>query len=264
MFGSIVVGTDGSQHRPGGGAPGHRAGVARWAPRCYLVSAYEPVPEGRLRDERQEVPEDLQWMVNPREDVESHPRRGRRTRSRSSGVEVETFAREGDPADAILDVAEEKKRRPDRGRQQGHDRRQALPARLGAQQGLPSRALQRDDHPHHLGQASAPHRTVRRGCSSAARPPRRAGRCRSGCRSRVRRCRERWPRAWRSTSAGLGLAAQALGGHHQRGGAGHVGRRHRRALVAARAGRTGARCAREGLLEDERPARRRAGRPAAS
>ena len=34
------------------------------------------------------------------------PRRPRR--SRAAGVEVETFARQGDPADAILDVAEER------------------------------------------------------------------------------------------------------------------------------------------------------------
>ena len=37
----------------------------------HLVSAYEPVPEGRLREERQQIPEDLQWMVNPREDVDA-------------------------------------------------------------------------------------------------------------------------------------------------------------------------------------------------
>ena len=46
-------------------------------------------------------------MVNPREDVDATLERGRRRASREAGVEVETFAREGDPADAILDVAEE-------------------------------------------------------------------------------------------------------------------------------------------------------------
>ena len=34
-------------------------------------------------------------------------RGGRRAASSEAGVEVETYAREGDPADAILDVAEE-------------------------------------------------------------------------------------------------------------------------------------------------------------
>ena len=71
------------------------------------MSAYEPIPEGRLRDERQQVPEDLQWMVNPREDVEETLETGA-GKLKEQGVDVETLAREGDPADAILDVAEEK------------------------------------------------------------------------------------------------------------------------------------------------------------
>ena len=106
MFKTIVVGTDGSD-------------TAREAVRqatelaqklggnIQLVSAYEPVPEGRLREERQEVPEDLQWMVNPREDVTTTLEEvGEELQQQ--GIEVQTHAREGDPADAILDVAEEK------------------------------------------------------------------------------------------------------------------------------------------------------------
>jgi nucleotide-binding universal stress UspA family protein len=47
-------------------------------------------------------------MVNPREDVQS-VLDDEADRIRQVGVsEVETYAREGDPADAILDVAEEK------------------------------------------------------------------------------------------------------------------------------------------------------------
>ncbi len=105
MFGSIVVGTDGSATA----AEAVRQSVElarRVEAELYLVSAYEPVPEGRLRDERQDVPEDLQWMVNPREDVESTLADGAKDLS-DSGVDVQTIAREGDPADAILDVAEE-------------------------------------------------------------------------------------------------------------------------------------------------------------
>jgi nucleotide-binding universal stress UspA family protein len=75
--------------------------------KVYLVSAYEPVPKGRLRDERRQVPDDLQWMVNPRADVD-HTLEEAAAEVRAAGVEVETFAREGDPADSILDVAEEK------------------------------------------------------------------------------------------------------------------------------------------------------------
>ena len=107
MFGSIVVGTDGSSTAQEAVRQATELARALGA-KVYLVSAYEPVPEGRLRDERQQVPEDLQWMVNPREDVEQTLEDGAGT-LKESGIEVETLAREGDPADAILDVAEEKK-----------------------------------------------------------------------------------------------------------------------------------------------------------
>jgi len=106
MFGSIVVGTDGSETAQEAVNQATELASTLGA-KVYLVSAYEPVPEGRLRDERQEVPEDMQWMVNPREDVESTLKDGAE-KVESAGLEAETFAREGDPADAILDVAEEK------------------------------------------------------------------------------------------------------------------------------------------------------------
>ncbi len=69
MFGSIVVGTDGSNTAQEAVRQASELARALGA-KVYLVSAYEPVPEGRLRDERQVLPADLQWMVNPREDVE--------------------------------------------------------------------------------------------------------------------------------------------------------------------------------------------------
>jgi nucleotide-binding universal stress UspA family protein len=73
------------------------------------VSAYEPVSKQRLRHEKVEVPEDLQWMVNPREDVLALLEQARQE-GQDAGVEqVETFARQGDAADAILDVAEEQR-----------------------------------------------------------------------------------------------------------------------------------------------------------
>ena len=71
-----------------------------------LVSAYEPVPEQRLAEERRETPEDLQWAIGPREDVDATLEQAA-TIARDAGVAVEMFPRQGDPADAILDVAEE-------------------------------------------------------------------------------------------------------------------------------------------------------------
>jgi nucleotide-binding universal stress UspA family protein len=106
MIGSIVVGTDGSDTAKEAVRQATELAKALGA-RMHLVSAYEPVGEGRLREERQQVPDDLQWMVNPREDVNATLKEAA-GEIEAAGVEVETYAREGDPADAILDVAEEK------------------------------------------------------------------------------------------------------------------------------------------------------------
>ncbi|MEX2194188.1 MAG: universal stress protein [Thermoleophilaceae bacterium] len=106
MFSSLVVGTDGSDTAKEAVRQATELAKAVGGT-VHLVSAYEPVSETRLREERVQVPEDLQWMVNPREDVEatlSEAAKG----IESAGVDVSTYAREGDPADAILDVAEEK------------------------------------------------------------------------------------------------------------------------------------------------------------
>ena len=105
MFGSIVVGTDGSDTATEAVRQATELAKSVGA-RVHVVSAYEPVPEGRLRQERQDVPADLQWSINPREDVEATLRHAAEG-IEEAGVQVDTFAREGDPADAILDVAEE-------------------------------------------------------------------------------------------------------------------------------------------------------------
>jgi nucleotide-binding universal stress UspA family protein len=106
MFSSIVVGTDGSDTAKE--AVRQATSLAKdLGATLDLVSAYEPVPSGRLRQESKEAPDDLQWMVNPREDVDA-TLSDAADEAREAGIEVNTFARQGDPADAILDVAEER------------------------------------------------------------------------------------------------------------------------------------------------------------
>ena len=105
MFASIVVGTDGSESAQ----EAVRQAVelaARLGATLRIVSAYEPVPAARLREEAREVPSDLEWAINPREDVDATLREAAEA-ARDGGVDAETYARQGDPADAILDVAEE-------------------------------------------------------------------------------------------------------------------------------------------------------------
>jgi nucleotide-binding universal stress UspA family protein len=105
MFGSIVVGTDGSDTAKEAVRQATELAGAVKA-KVHLVSAYEPVSESRLRQERKDVPDDMQWTINPREDVDTTLSEAAEN-IKEQGIDVETYAREGDPADAILDVSEE-------------------------------------------------------------------------------------------------------------------------------------------------------------
>ena len=105
MFERILVGTDGSE--TAGEAVRQATELARaTGAKLDIVSAYEPVPASRLREEGGEIPGDVAYAIGPKEDVNvileaaSVP-------AREAGVEVNTHAREGDPASAILDLAEE-------------------------------------------------------------------------------------------------------------------------------------------------------------
>jgi len=107
MFSSIVVGTDGSQtaHQAVAQAVelAHRLGAT-----LHIVSAYEPGSGMRLRDESAgRVPADAQWAVHQRGDVEATLEQAA-VLARAAGVVFAVYAREGDAADAILDVAEER------------------------------------------------------------------------------------------------------------------------------------------------------------
>ena len=107
MIASIVVGTDGSETAAKAVKEAGELAVQLGAV-MEIVSAYEPVGRQRLREEARQVPEDLQWMVSAREDVDA-TLRDAASQLKDMGVkEVNVHAREGDPADAILDVAEER------------------------------------------------------------------------------------------------------------------------------------------------------------
>jgi nucleotide-binding universal stress UspA family protein len=105
MFKSIVVGTDGSDTATQ--AVLQAVDLARGVGATLeLVSAYEPVPRQRLPEERRAAPEDVQWAISPREDVDAALEAAAEL-ARRADVPVNTYARQGDPADAVLDVAEE-------------------------------------------------------------------------------------------------------------------------------------------------------------
>ena len=106
MFGRIVVGTDGSE--TASEAVRQAIELAKMSgAKLDIVSAYEPIPQQRLKDEAQEIPGDIAHAVGPREDVNLALESASGTAKQEGLGDVQTYPREGDPADAILDVAEE-------------------------------------------------------------------------------------------------------------------------------------------------------------
>ena len=107
LFKRIVVGTDGSETASEAVRQAIELAQVSEA-RLDIVAAFEPVPPSRLREEKGELPGDVQYGAGPREDV-NVTLDGAVGKAKQEGVEAEPYPREGDPADAILDVAEETK-----------------------------------------------------------------------------------------------------------------------------------------------------------
>ena len=105
MLERIVVGTDGSDTATE--AVRQAIQLARLSGgKLEIVAAFEPVPQSRQREERGEAPGDVAYSVGPREDV-NVTLEAAVGMAKQEGVEATPYPREGDPADAILDVAEE-------------------------------------------------------------------------------------------------------------------------------------------------------------
>jgi nucleotide-binding universal stress UspA family protein len=107
VFKRIVVGTDGSE--TAAEAVRQALELAKLTGATLsLVSAYQPASGRRVAAEQAEAPADVQYEIGPREDV-NLILDGAAADAKQQGVEVQTHPVEGDPADALLNVAEETK-----------------------------------------------------------------------------------------------------------------------------------------------------------
>jgi nucleotide-binding universal stress UspA family protein len=105
VFTRIVVGTDGSE--TAGEAVRQAVDLAKLAGATLsIVSAYAPIPERKVKDQQRDAPADVQYEIGPREDV-NLVLDAAAADARKEGIEVQTHPVEGDPAEAILNVAEE-------------------------------------------------------------------------------------------------------------------------------------------------------------
>jgi nucleotide-binding universal stress UspA family protein len=107
VFTRIVVGTDGSE--TAAEAVRQAVDLAKLAGATLsIVSAYSPVPSRRVQGEQSGAPADVQYEIGPREDV-NLVLDAAAAQARKEGIEVQTHPVEADPAEAILNVAEETK-----------------------------------------------------------------------------------------------------------------------------------------------------------
>ena len=104
MFTRIVVGTDGSE--TAAEAVSRAVELAKLTgAQLNIVSAYEPIPKRQVETEQEAAPRDVQYEINPREDV-NLVLEAAAASARKEGLEVQTHPVEGNPADGILEVAE--------------------------------------------------------------------------------------------------------------------------------------------------------------
>ena len=104
MVKTIAVGTDGSETAQI--AVDFAMDMAeKYGAKLVIASAYTPVGEDRLRKEKRDAPQEIQWSINPNEDVDNTLRAVEEA-ARERGLKYASEARNGDPADVLCDIAE--------------------------------------------------------------------------------------------------------------------------------------------------------------
>lgn len=104
MVQTIAVGTDGSD--TAAKAVDFAMDMAeRYGAKLIIASAYKPVSEDRLRKEQVDAPQEIQWSINPSEEVDKTLRAVEEA-AKDRGLKYASEARNGDPADVLCDIAE--------------------------------------------------------------------------------------------------------------------------------------------------------------
>jgi len=105
MLKTVAVGTDGSS--TAAKAVDFAIDLAeKYGARLVVISSYRAVSEDRLRHEQRDAPEDIQWSINPTEDVDA-ALADAEEKAHAQGLETTTVAGEGHPVDVLCRYAEE-------------------------------------------------------------------------------------------------------------------------------------------------------------
>ena len=104
MVKTVAVGTDGSDTAKV--AVDFAMDMAeRYGAKLIIASAYKPVAEDQLRREQADAPQDIQWSINPSEEVDATLRTVE-DQAKEKGLSYASEARNGDPAEVLCDIAE--------------------------------------------------------------------------------------------------------------------------------------------------------------
>jgi nucleotide-binding universal stress UspA family protein len=103
MVKTIAVGTDGSETAQKAVDFAIEM-TERYQAKIVFASAYVPVSESRLRKEQEEAPQEIQWSINPSEEVDDTLRKVEQ-QAKERGLDYASEARNGDPADVIVEIA---------------------------------------------------------------------------------------------------------------------------------------------------------------
>jgi nucleotide-binding universal stress UspA family protein len=105
MIETVAVGTDGSE--TASKAVDFALDLAgKYGAKVVVASCYRPVSEDRVRREQQDAPADIQWSINPTQEVDA-ALKAVEDKAKAMGLRTVSEAREGDPADVLCDIAEQ-------------------------------------------------------------------------------------------------------------------------------------------------------------
>jgi len=105
MLGTVLVATDGSERATRALRRALEL-VGQIGGDLHVVTAYEPPSMRRLESMRTAMPEEIRWRLSADSEAQATLQEAS-TLARQAGVDIETFASEGDPAKVVLKVADD-------------------------------------------------------------------------------------------------------------------------------------------------------------